>query len=135
MSMLQIFQGPGMEYNIWFVLGLATMIFAVGIAFVADEQMKKFRMNPDNKGKLMREGLWKTNRHPNYLGEISTWWGLYFFSLSAGYDMWWTIAGPLTVTLMFVFISIPMLEKRELQRRPQYADYKKEVAMLLPFKF
>jgi len=135
MSMLQIFHGSGMEYNIWFVLGLATMIFAVGIAFVADEQMKNFRMNPDNKGKLMREGLWKTNRHPNYLGEISTWWGLYFFSLSAGYDMWWTIAGPLTVTLMFVFISIPMLEKRELQRRPQYADYKKEVAMLLPFKF
>ena len=135
MSMLQIFHGAGMEYNAWFILGLATMIFAVGIAFVADEQMKKFRMNPENKGKLMREGLWKNNRHPNYLGEISTWWGLYFFSLSAGYDMWWTIAGPIIVTLMFVFISIPMLEKRELVRRPEYAAYKKEVAMLLPFKF
>jgi len=135
MSMLQIFHGPGIEYNIWFVLGLATMIFAVGIAFVADEQMKKFRMNPDNKGKLMRDGLWRTNRHPNYLGEISTWWGLYFFSLAAGYDMWWTIAGPAIVTLMFVFISIPMLEKREMVRRPEYAGYKKEVAMLLPFKF
>jgi len=135
MSMLQIFHGPGIEYNIWFVLGLATMIFAVGIAFVADEQMKKFRMNPDNKGKLMRDGLWRTNRHPNYLGEISTWWGLYFFSLAAGYDMWWTIAGPAMVTLMFVFISIPMLEKREMVRRPEYAGYKKEVAMLLPFKF
>lgn len=135
MSMLQIFHGPGIEYNIWFVLGLATMIFAVGIAFVADEQMKKFRMNPDNKGKLMRDGLWRTNRHPNYLGEISTWWGLYFFSLAAGYDMWWTIAGPAIVTLMFVFISIPMLEKREMVRRPEYAAYKKEVAMLLPFKF
>jgi len=135
MSMLQIFHGAGMEYNAWFILGLATMIFAVGIAFVADEQMKKFRMNPENKGKLMREGLWKNNRHPNYLGEISTWWGLYFFSLSAGYDMWWTIAGPIIVTLMFVFISIPMLEKRELTRRPEYAAYKKEVAMLLPFKF
>ena len=135
MSMLQIFHGAGMEYNVWFILGLATMIFAVGIAFVADEQMKKFRMNPENKGKLMREGLWKNNRHPNYLGEISTWWGLYFFSLSAGYDMWWTIAGPIIVTLMFVFISIPMLEKRELTRRPEYAAYKKEVAMLLPFKF
>lgn len=134
MSMVQIFLGPGMEYNIWFFLGLATMIFAVGIAFVADEQMKKFRMSPENKGKLMREGLWKNNRHPNYLGEISTWWGLYFFSLSAGYQMWWTIAGPAIITLMFVFISIPMLEKRQLARRPEYGAYKKEVAMLLPFK-
>jgi protein-S-isoprenylcysteine O-methyltransferase Ste14 len=36
---------------------------------------------------------------------------------------------------MFVFISIPMLEKRELERRPEYKEYKQEVAMLLPFKF
>ena len=134
MSMVYIFLGPGMEYNIWFFLGVVTMLFAVGIAFIADEQMKKFRMNPENKGKLMREGLWKRNRHPNYLGEISTWWGLYFFSLAAGFDMWWTIAGPIIVTLMFVFISIPMLEKRELERRPEYAEYRKEVGMLLPFK-
>jgi len=135
MSMLQIFKGPGMEINIWFILGLATMLMAVGLAYFADEQMKKFRLNPENKGKLMREGLWKRSRHPNYLGEISTWWGLFFFSLSAGYENWWMITGPLTVTLMFLFISIPMLEKRELKRRPEYAEYKKEVAMLLPFKF
>ncbi len=110
------------------------MIMAVGLAYIADEQMKKFRMKHENKGKLMRGGLWKNSRHPNYLGEILTWWGLFFFSLSAGYDQWWTIAGPLTVTFMFLFISIPMLEKRELARRPEYAEYKKEVAMLLPFK-
>jgi steroid 5-alpha reductase family enzyme len=96
--------------------------------------MKKFRTIPENKGKLMRNGLWKKSRHPNYLGEILTWWGLFFFSLSAGYEMWWTVAGPLTVTLMFIFISIPMLEKRELERRPEYEQYKKEVGMLLPFK-
>lgn len=135
MSMVYIYLGPGLELNAWFIVGLLTMILAVGLAFVADEQMKKFMMNPDNKGKLMREGLWKSSRHPNYLGEILTWWGLFFFSLSAGYDMWWTIAGPLTVTIMFIFISIPMLEKRELERRPEYKDYMKEVAVLIPFKF
>lgn len=134
MSMLQIFRGPGMELNFWYILGLLTMFLAVGLAYIADDQMKKFRTKPENKGKLMRDGLWKYSRHPNYLGEILTWWGLYFFSLSAGYELWWTIAGPLTVTIMFVGISIPMLEKRELIRRPQYVEYKKEVGMLLPFK-
>lgn len=134
MSMLQIFRGPGMEMNVWFILGAIIMITAIGLAFIADEQMKKFRMNPENKGKLMREKLWKRSRHPNYLGEILTWWGLYFFSLSSGYDQWWMGVGALTVTLMFVFISIPMLEKRELERRPEYAQYMKEVGMLLPFK-
>jgi steroid 5-alpha reductase family enzyme len=134
MSMVYIYHGPGLELNIWFIIGLITMIFAVGLAFVADEQMKKFREIPENKGKLMRGGLWKKSRHPNYLGEILTWWGLFFFSLSAGYDMWWTVAGPLIVTLMFVLISIPMLEKRELDRRPEYQEYMKEVGVLLPFK-
>jgi len=133
MSMLQIFRGPGMEVNIWFFVGLLTMILAVGLAFIADDQMKRFRMNPDNKGKLMRGGLWKYSRHPNYLGEIMTWWGLYFFSLSAGYDQYWMGIGALTVTLMFIVISIPMLEKRELKSRAEYEEYKKEVPVLLPF--
>lgn len=135
MSMVYIFMGPGLSLNVWFIIGLITMILAVGLAFIADEQMKKFRQKPENKGKLMREGLWKSSRHPNYLGEILTWWGLYFFSLSAGYDQWWMGIGALTVTLMFVFISIPMLEKRELERRPEYKDYIKEVPFLLPLKF
>ena len=134
MSMVQIFQGPGLQLDAWYILGLITMIMAVGLAYIADEQMRKFRMKPENKGKLMRGGLWKYSRHPNYLGEILTWWGLFFFSLSAGLDQWWMGVGALTVTIMFVFISIPMLEKRELKRRPEYEDYKKEVPMLLPFK-
>lgn len=135
MAMVPVFRGPGLELNAWYFLGLLTMILAVGLAFIADEQMKKFRMKAENRGKLMREGLWKHSRHPNYLGEILTWWGLFFFSLSAGYDQWWMGVGALTVTLMFVFISIPMLEKRELKRRPGYADYQKEVPVLLPLKF
>ncbi len=134
MSMVQIYQGPGLAMNAWFIIGIITMIMAIGLAFIADEQMRAFRKKPENKGKLMRSGLWKYSRHPNYLGEIMTWWGLFFFSLSAGYDQWWMVIGALTVTLMFVFISIPMLEKRELERRPEYAGYKKEVGMLMPFR-
>jgi steroid 5-alpha reductase family enzyme len=135
MSMVHIFRGPGININTWFFVGLLTMIVAIGLPLIADEQMRRFRLKPENKGKLMREGLWKYSRHPNYLGEIMTWWGLYFFSLSAGYGQWWMIAGPLTVTLMFIFISIPMLEKRELEKRPEYKDYRKEVPVLIPFKF
>jgi steroid 5-alpha reductase family enzyme len=135
LSMIWIFLGPGMELNLWFILGLLTMILAIGLAYVADDQMKKFRSNPENKGKLMRGGLWKISRHPNYLGEILTWWGLFFFSLSAGYEFWWMGVGALTVTVMFMGISIPLLEKREMKRRPEYEEYKKDVPMLLSLKF
>lgn len=135
MSLVHIYLGPGLELNFWFFLGLATMALAIALAFVADEQMRAFRNKPENKGKIMLEGLWKYSRHPNYLGEISTWWGLYFFSLSAGYEQWWMGLGALIVTLMFIFISIPLLEKRELEKRPDYAEYRKKVPVLLPLKF
>ena len=134
MPLVQIFQGPGMEMNAWYIIGLLTMIFAIVLAYIADEQMKAFRKDPANTGKVMQSGLWSYSRHPNYVGEISTWWGLYFFSLSAGYGNWWMVAGPVAVTMMFIFASIPMLEKREMERRPEYAEYKKKVPVLLPIK-
>ncbi len=134
MSMVKTFGNFDMQYNAWFFAGVVVMLFAILLAYIADDQMKKFRTKPENKGRLMREGLWKYSRHPNYLGEILTWWGLYFFSLSVNYGFWWTIVGPATVTIMFIFISIPMLEKRQLKRRPEYAAYQKEVPMLFPVK-
>ena len=50
--------------------------FAVILETVADEQMRKFRLNPNNKGKTMKYKLWKYSRHPNYLGEIGFWFGI-----------------------------------------------------------
>ena len=34
--------------------------------------------------------------------------------------------------ILFVFISIPMMEKRQLENKPEYADYRNEVSSLIP---
>jgi steroid 5-alpha reductase family enzyme len=86
-------------------------------------------------GKTMDRGLWSLSRHPNYLGEILFWWGLYLFALSANPSLWWVIAGPAVITLMFLFISIPMIEKRMLIRKVNYKEYQKRVSMLIPLNF
>lgn len=80
----------------------------------------------------MRTGLWAHSRHPNYLGEIMTWWGLWLFALAAGPGWWWTVTGALAITLMFVFVSVPMMEKRALATRQGYRQYRQETPMLLP---
>jgi steroid 5-alpha reductase family enzyme len=78
-------------------------------------------------------GLWGYSRHPNYFGELSFWWGLYLFALAAGQNSPWMIAGAISMTLLFVFISIPMMEKRMLEKKPDYKEVQKNISMLIPF--
>ena len=128
-----IFTGAMPAFNGWFFAGLITMTIAITLPLIADIQMRRFRKSRENHGKVMNKGLWRYSRHPNYLGEIMTWWGLFFFGLSVSYDYWWTGIGALAVTLLFLFISIPILEKRLLDRRQGYHQYQEEVPVLLPF--
>ena len=121
--------------NMWDLAASLTLTAAILIAFVADEQLRNFRKGPASRGSFIQTGLWKKMRHPNYLGEILTWWGLFMFALAAGYQFWWTGIGALLITLMFVFISVPMMKKKNLASKPGYAEYVKRTGMLLPVKF
>ena len=109
-------------------------IFAVILEHVSDEQMHKFRSNKQNISKTMNQGLWKHSRHPNYLGEILFWFGIFGFSLSQSYDNWWLIVFPISMLLMFVLSSIPMMDNRSLERREDYFEYMKKTSSLLPIK-
>lgn len=51
-------------------VALGALLFVVGTALetASEVQRKRFKDNPDNKGKLCREGLWAWARHVNYGG-------------------------------------------------------------------
>jgi steroid 5-alpha reductase family enzyme len=105
---------------------------AIGLAFAADEQLRRFRRDPATVGRCMRTGLWRASRHPNYLGEIAGWWGLFLFGLTAGGAWWWTLVGPLAITLLFVTVSIPLMERRMRATRQGYEEYRRCTPTLLP---
>ena len=109
---------------------------AVVLETISDEQMREFRENPLNKGKTMKYKLWKYSRHPNYLGEIGFWFGIYMMSLSSGMAPFWIIICPLTMLALFIFVSCPMMDNRSLMNRPDYKDYMEVTSqlMLLPPK-
>jgi steroid 5-alpha reductase family enzyme len=113
-------------------LGTVVTLGAIVLAFVADEQMRRFRSNPSNKGRVADCGLWGLSRHPNYLGEVGTWWGLWLFAVAADAKWWWTLGGAVAITIMFVFVSIPMMERRMLATRAGYADYLAKTPRFLP---
>lgn len=107
------------------VLALAGIL----LEYFADRTSHRFRIN--HPGEVNNNGLWKYSRHPNYLGEISFWWGVYLMLLSLDGKYLLYFFGPLANTLLFIFISIPLMEKRQLATKPDYAHYQRETSMLL----
>ena len=110
--------------------GFVICMAAIIVQAVSDRQMDLFRKSESGKKMFIDRGLWRYSRHPNYLGEISFWWGIWLMQVWINPDMWWTVAGPVLMTLLFIFISIPMMEKHILETRPGYKKYQKKVSVL-----
>ena len=109
-------------------LGFVICLMAATIQLVADTQIHHFR--EAHVGQYCDIGLWKHGRHPNYFGEITMWWGVWTMYASL-YGLNWLIIGPVAMTALFLFISIPMMERRQLQNKPGYAEYRKKTRRLI----
>ena len=112
-------------------IGFILIILAVVIQYISDAQMRKFKSNESNFGKTMKYGLWKYSRHPNYLGEVSFWFGIYIFALASGSTSIWLLACPMVMLALFVFISCPMMDNRSLKKRPDYKEYMDKTPQLI----
>ncbi|MDD2353503.1 MAG: DUF1295 domain-containing protein [Atribacterota bacterium] len=113
---------------------LGTIIWITGFLFesVGDYQLAQFIKKPKNKGNIMKYGLWKYTRHPNYFGEATMWWGIYIIALSLPRGFWLVIS-PLTITLLLLFVSgVPMLEKK-FADNPKFQEYARETSKFFPW--
>jgi steroid 5-alpha reductase family enzyme len=106
---------------------------AIWIEARSDKQLRRFVTGKPAPDAILSEGLWSLCRHPNYFGEMAFWWGLALFGLAADPSWWWTGIGALVITLMFRFISLPLIEDRMLARRPQFAAHAERTSMVIPW--
>lgn len=110
------------------IFGFVVCLASATIQLIADKQIHDFRAA--NPGKYCNVGLWKHGRHPNYFGEIQFWWGIWImYAAFNGIDFF--IGGPIAMSAMFLCISIPLMEKRQLANKPGYAEYRKQTRMLI----
>jgi steroid 5-alpha reductase family enzyme len=138
LALVPVYYGTvnGQQYNFLTFIGFLVCISAVLIQAIADRQMDLFRNNIRMKENHIDVGLWRFSRHPNYFGEVLFWWGIWIMQISVKLSLWFTVVGPILVTLLFVFISIPMMEKYILSKKSSYIIYKRQVSMLIPwFRF
>lgn len=132
-SLPVVFVNHSLSNNLGVLEIVGLLVWGVGFYFetTGDRQLKEFISNPANKGKLMDKGLWQYSRHPNYFGEVTQWWGIFIIALSMS-GSFFTIIGPLTITILILFISgVPLLEKKY-AGRPDFEEYKKRTSVFIP---
>ncbi|MBQ0925008.1 DUF1295 domain-containing protein [Saccharopolyspora endophytica] len=125
-----LFAGPGV--GVFTAVGAA--VWAVGMFFeaVGDEQLRRFRADPANAGRVLDRGLWRYTRHPNYFGDACVWWGAYLMACQH-----WpgplAVLSPLLMTwLLARGTGKPVLERRLREHRPEYAAYVERTSGFLP---
>jgi steroid 5-alpha reductase family enzyme len=112
--------------------GLAAIaLLGVIIETAADSHLAAFKADPANAGKTLTTGLWALSRHPNYVGEILFWAA--FAALAATYGAWWTLISPLVIGFLLArWSGAPLVERRMMRTRSDYADYSAQTGFL-PF--
>jgi steroid 5-alpha reductase family enzyme len=97
----------------------------------ADAQLTNY-LRQTKRPKVLQTGLWRYSRHPNYFGELVQWWAIGIIALQTSAGLI-GLVGPLTLTLLIVFISgIPPIEKRH-AKDPEYKIYQQKTSVLIPW--
>lgn len=109
-------------------------IWLLGFFFEAagDYQLLKFMRTPGNRGRVMRQGVWRFTRHPNYFGEAALWWGCFAIALNVPGGAW-ALASPLLIGFLLLRVSgVPMLEEKY-KDNPEYREYRKTTNAFIPW--
>jgi steroid 5-alpha reductase family enzyme len=123
------------EGLIWLDL-VGAGLWLVGFVFEAggDWQLSRFLADPDNRGKVMDQGLWRYTRHPNYFGDTAVWWAYGAISLAAG--AWWGLAGSVAMTFFIVKVSGLALTEKNMSKggskREGYDEYVRRTNAFFP---
>lgn len=110
------------------------VVWLVGFAFevAADLQLAAQRRDPGRRGTVLRSGVWRYSRHPNYFGDALLWWGHWLVAASAGGA--WTVFAPALMTFLLMRVSgVTLLEKKLVESRPGYRQYVASTSAFVPW--
>lgn len=113
------------------VAGLVLWLVGVTFESVGDKQLKDFKADAANKGKVMDRGLWSWTRHPNYFGDSCVWWGIWLVAASAWPGVL-TVLSPVAMTYFLVFATGARLLEKHMAGRPGYVEYQQRTSYFLP---
>lgn len=129
---LKVINLENSQFNLLTYLGILVWLTGFFFEVVGDWQLKKFIEDSSNKGKIMKYGLWKYTRHPNYFGEATMWWGIFLIAVANGAGIL-TIISPITITYLLLYVSgVPLVEK-QFEDNKEFQKYAKKTNKFFPW--
>jgi len=122
---------PGLSF--FEMSGILIFIIALAGETVSDEQLRIFKKDAMNKGKVCNTGLWRYSRHPNYFFEWLLWVGLFVYALGSPMG-WAAVISPVTMYCLLMYVSgVPMAEEQSLlSRKDEYRKYQETTSIFFP---
>ncbi len=115
-------------------LGFALWVVAIGGESLSDHQLKRFKADPANRGRVCASGLWRYSRHPNYFFEWLVWVAFFLFALPAPWG-WTTIFAPALMLFFLLRVTgIPYTEQQSLRSKGDaYRAYQRTTSAFVPW--
>jgi steroid 5-alpha reductase family enzyme len=119
--------------SLGYVAAAGTAVWLVGVVFeaVGDAQLRAFKADPVNRGRIMDRGLWSWTRHPNYFGDACVWWGLWLIAA----EVWpgvLTFLSPVAMTYFLMYATGGKPLERTMSQRPGYRQYMTRTSFFVP---
>lgn len=132
-SFLYIIENLNLEFIQ--LIGCIIIFISIIIEMKADIDLHEFKKIRTDRNQIIRIGLWKYSRHPNYFGEICFWYGIAFVYIFSDFkNNWYYILGAILNNALFLGISIPLAENNLKKYKEGFEQYKKDTSMLIPIK-
>lgn len=135
LSVLVAAHRPGAGLELRDGLGVALFLLAIAGEYVSDEQMKRFRANPANKGQVIETGFWAWSRHPNYFFQWLGWLAYPVIGLEPTVpNTWLSFAAAAVMYVLLRYVSgVPPLEEAMLKSRGEkFRKYQERVSVFFP---
>lgn len=112
---------PGPFPDLGDMVGLAIFAIGLGGSAMADLQLRRFKAQTENAGKICNRGLWSWSRHPNYFFEWLCWLSFPLIAIDPGGPYIWgyaALVAPAWMYWLLVHVSgIPPLETHLMRSR------------------
>jgi steroid 5-alpha reductase family enzyme len=125
---------PNPEINILEWIGGGMWLLSITGEGIADFQLKQFKKDAANKGKVCERGLWNYSRHPNYFFQLMIWISVLVLAISSQYG-WIAVICPLAIGyLIFKVTGIPMTEEQSIRSKGEkYIRYQQTTSVFIPW--